>query len=40
MADPQVFANDVIVVDTSGTKSFFHNLMGDLAPVFGVLRPY
>ena len=38
--DPQIFANDVIVVDTSGTKSFLHNVIGDIAPFFGLFRPF
>jgi polysaccharide export outer membrane protein len=35
--DPLVRANDTIVVDESGTKSFFHDL-GNVVPIFSFLR--
>ncbi len=39
MADPQVYANDVIVVETSGTRRFLRDL-ANLSGFLGLFRPY
>ena len=39
MPDPQVLANDVIVVETSGRQRFIRNL-GNLVPFLWLFRPY
>ena len=38
--DPEVFGNDIIVVDTSGSKSFFQNFSGGFGLLGMLLRPY
>jgi polysaccharide export outer membrane protein len=38
-ADPIINGGDIVVVDTSGTKSFFAN-MGSAFPLLTLLRPY
>jgi polysaccharide export outer membrane protein len=37
--DPQILGNDVVVVDTSGTKSFLRDFGGSLG-FLSILRPY
>jgi polysaccharide export outer membrane protein len=37
--DPVIRGGDIVVVDTSGTKSFLAN-MGSAFPLLGLLRPY
>ena len=39
MADPQVYANDVIVVETSGTRRFLRDL-GNISGFLSLFRPY
>lgn len=39
-ADPQVFGNDIVVVDTSGAKSFFNNFQGGFGLLGMLLRPW
>ena len=38
-ADPQVYADDVIVVETSGARSFLRDISG-LTSVFNIFRPW
>jgi polysaccharide export outer membrane protein len=38
--DPAVFGNDIVVVDTSGAKSFMQNFQGALGPLGVLLRPW
>jgi polysaccharide export outer membrane protein len=38
-ADPPVYANDIVVVETSGTKSFFSNFTSAF-PLLSFLRPF
>jgi len=38
-ADPPVYANDVIVVETSGGRRFLRDL-GNVVPFFALFRPY
>jgi polysaccharide export outer membrane protein len=37
--DPQIYGNDIIVVDTSGGARFMQNFSG-MFPILGLLRPY
>jgi polysaccharide export outer membrane protein len=38
--DPEIFGNDIIVVDTSGSKSFFQNFSGGFGLLGMLIRPY
>jgi len=38
--DPVVYGNDIVVVDTSGAKSFMQNFQGALGPLGVLLRPW
>ena len=38
--DPPVYGNDIVVVDTSGAKSFMQNFQGALGPLGVLLRPW
>ena len=38
--DPPVYGNDIVVVDTSGAKSFMQNFQGVLGPLGVLLRPW
>ena len=38
--DPEVYGNDIIVVDTSGSKSFFQNFSGGFGLLGMLIRPY
>ena len=42
--DPPVYGSDIVVVDTSGSKSFFNNFSGGLSSGLGflgmVMRPW
>lgn len=38
--DPEVYGNDIIVVDTSGSKSFFQNFSGGFGLLGLFVRPY
>lgn len=38
--DPEVFGNDIIVVDTSGSKSFFQNFSGGFGLLGLLVHPY
>lgn len=38
--DPQVYGSDIVVVDTSGTKSFFQNFQGGFGILGMLLRPW
>jgi polysaccharide export outer membrane protein len=38
--DPPVYGNDIIVVDTSGTKNFFYNFQGAFGAATSLLRPW
>ena len=38
--DPEVYGNDIIVVDTSGSKSFFQNFSGGFGLLWLLLHPY
>jgi polysaccharide export outer membrane protein len=38
--DPAVYGNDIVVVDTSGAKSFMQNFQGALGPLGVLLRPW
>ena len=38
--DPPIYGNDVVVVDTSGTKSFFQNYQGGFGLLGMLLRPW
>lgn len=38
--DPEVYGNDIIVVDTSGSKSFFQNFSGGFGLLGMLVRPY
>jgi polysaccharide biosynthesis/export protein len=38
--DPQVYGSDIVVVDTSGAKSFFQNFSGSFGLLGMLLRPW
>jgi polysaccharide export outer membrane protein len=38
--DPQVYGSDIVVVDTSGTKSFFQNFSGSFGLLGMLIRPW
>lgn len=38
--DPTIYGNDIVVVDTSGTKSFFQNYQGGFGLLGMLLRPW
>ena len=38
--DPEVYGNDIIVVDTSGSKSFFQNFSGGFGVLGMLIRPW
>jgi polysaccharide export outer membrane protein len=38
--DPEVYGNDIIVVDTSGSKSFFQNFSGGFGLLGMLFRPF
>ncbi|WP_395673019.1 polysaccharide biosynthesis/export family protein [Phenylobacterium sp.] len=38
--DPQVFGNDIVVVDMSGAKSFMQNFQGGFSLLGALLRPW
>lgn len=38
--DPPVYGNDIIVVDTSGSKNFFYNFQGALGAAVTLMRPW
>jgi polysaccharide export outer membrane protein len=38
--DPQVYGSDIVVVDTSGAKSFFQNFQGGFGLLGMILRPW
>jgi polysaccharide export outer membrane protein len=38
--DPTIYGNDIVVVDTSGTKSFFQNFQGGFGLLGMLIRPW
>jgi polysaccharide export outer membrane protein len=38
--DPPVYGNDIIVVDTSGTKNFFYNFQGAFGAAAALVHPW
>ena len=37
--DPQVYGNDVIVMDTSNARGFFHDIISSV-PLLAIFRPF
>lgn len=38
--DPEIYGNDIVVVDTSGSKSFFQNFQGSFGLLGMLVRPW